>query len=348
MSLHIEGQDCPVCHAHLFDDDDVVFCPVCGTPHHRDCYKAVGHCALEADHGTPRQYAPPEKAPEGEAKRDKANAGQTGKKCPRCGENCMPDTLFCPRCGQNLSGNPAGGPSGYNPYNGQGYPGAGPQGGPYQNAGGPPPFGGFGPVMPDPYGGVSPDEDIDGIPAGDMAKFVAANTQHYLPRFKRMGERARSSWNWAAFLFPSGWLFFRKCYKPGILVLLISFISTVLYMPIQIFMNDITSALPTSVSYMEYYDAILLHIGEAGAFSWAALGVGLLLALTLRIFIGAYGDYIYKRHVVHTIRKIKSDENLLEDYEENLLRKGGVNPLMLLVALMASNWFSALMVMLLL
>lgn len=345
MSLHVEGQDCPVCHAHLFDDDDVVFCPVCGAPHHRDCYKAVGHCALEADHGTPRQYTRPEEASKEDAKRERETDGrQGGKTCPRCGESCAPDTLFCPRCGQNFSGGTAGGQSGYNPYYGQGRQ----HGGPYQNTGGTPPFGGYGPVMPDPYGGVSPDEEIDGIPAGDMAKFVTANPQHYLPRFKRMRPKARSSWNWAAFLFPSGWLFFRKCYKPGILVLLISFISTVLYMPIQIFMNDITSALPTSVSYVEYYDTILLHMGEAGVFSWVALGLGLLLALTLRIFIGAFGDYLYKKHVVHSIRKIKSDENLLEDYEGNLLRKGGVNPLMLLVALMASNWFSALMVMLLL
>ena len=56
MSLSVEGQKCPVCHAYLFDDDDVVFCPVCGAPHHRDCYNAIGHCALEDKHGTDEQY----------------------------------------------------------------------------------------------------------------------------------------------------------------------------------------------------------------------------------------------------------------------------------------------------
>ena len=30
MSFNIEGEQCPVCHAYLFEDDDVVFCPECG------------------------------------------------------------------------------------------------------------------------------------------------------------------------------------------------------------------------------------------------------------------------------------------------------------------------------
>ncbi|MCI8360232.1 MAG: DUF2628 domain-containing protein [Clostridiales bacterium] len=337
MSLHMEGQDCPVCHAHLFDDDDAVFCPVCGAPHHRDCYKALGHCALEADHGTPRQYVRPSEASAEKRQQEKEAAG---KACPRCGASCASDMLFCPRCGQSFS-NPADGQAAYPPP-------YGPAGGPYQNAGGPPPFGGYGPVRPDPFGGVSPDEEIDGLPAGDIARFVAANTQHYLPRFKRMHPKAKSSWNWAAFFFPGGWLFFRKCYKPGILALLVSFISTVLYMPMQIFMNDITASLPTTISYMEYYDALMLHMGEAGAFAWAAFGLSLLLALCLRIFAGAFGDYIYKKHVLGAIRNIKADESLREDYQGNLLHKGGVNPLMLLVAFMASNWFSALLAMFLL
>ena len=61
MGFSVEGQSCPVCHAYLFDEDDVVICPVCGAPHHRDCYAHVGHCALEHLHGTDEQYSPPEK-----------------------------------------------------------------------------------------------------------------------------------------------------------------------------------------------------------------------------------------------------------------------------------------------
>ena len=346
MSLHVEGQDCPVCSAHLFDDDDVVFCPICGAPHHRECYKAVGHCAFEADHGTPRQYERPAPHTEPENDAPPKKEARADKTCPHCGKPCAKDTLFCPNCGQNLSGGPANGSqAGYNPYGQAGQQPYGQPGGqgPYQNTGAPP-FGGYGPVMPDPYGGVNPEEEIDGVPAKDMAKFVTANTQRYIPKFKKLHAKANGSWNWAAFLFPSGWLFFRKCYKPGILALLLSFISSALFMPIQIFMNDVMSSLPTKVSTMDAYAAMMQHMGEAGTFAWVTLGVGLLLSLTVRIIFGVYADAIYKRRVISGIQKIKSSEDLLEDYEGNLLRKGGVNFIMLLVALMASNWFSSMLV----
>lgn len=48
---------CVRCKAYLFDEDDVVFCPVCGAPHHRECYNALGHCALEELHGTEKEYS---------------------------------------------------------------------------------------------------------------------------------------------------------------------------------------------------------------------------------------------------------------------------------------------------
>ena len=56
MSNDINGKKCAGCGAYLFDEDDVVFCPVCGAPHHRECYNSKGKCAFESLHGTDRQY----------------------------------------------------------------------------------------------------------------------------------------------------------------------------------------------------------------------------------------------------------------------------------------------------
>ena len=56
MSLKTEGVTCARCHAYLFPEDDIVYCPVCGAPHHRECYNELGHCALEELHGTDKQY----------------------------------------------------------------------------------------------------------------------------------------------------------------------------------------------------------------------------------------------------------------------------------------------------
>lgn len=57
MSLNKQGCSCARCKAYLFSEDDVVYCPVCGAPHHRECYNAIGHCALEDFHGTSEEYS---------------------------------------------------------------------------------------------------------------------------------------------------------------------------------------------------------------------------------------------------------------------------------------------------
>ena len=341
MSLHVEGQDCPVCGAHLFDDDDVVFCPICGAPHHRDCFNSVGHCALEAYHGTPQQYKrPSERGQTGPDAEGGIPRDRMGKTCPRCGKSCTSNTLFCPYCGQNLGGGPADSRGGQ-PFSNEGPEGHYGHEGGFPN-GGPPPFGGYSPVMPqaDPYGGVQPEEKIDGVPAKDVAKFVGSNTQRYLPKFKSLTGKSKSSWNWAAFLFPSGWLFFRKCYKPGLLVLLLSFASTMFSIPMQVFISSVAGALPTSATTADLYAALMQNLGNAGVFAWITQGASLLLSLGIRIVIGIWGDSIYKGHVISSILKIQKADDLLEDYDAALIHKGGVNPLMLLVAFLASQWCS--------
>lgn len=45
-----ENESCPVCHRQFEDGDDIVVCPECGTPHHRQCYSLAGHCANEGLH----------------------------------------------------------------------------------------------------------------------------------------------------------------------------------------------------------------------------------------------------------------------------------------------------------
>ena len=54
---YFEGLSCPVCNNPFVSDDDIVVCPQCGLPHHRECWKSIGQCFEHAKHGTSQQWS---------------------------------------------------------------------------------------------------------------------------------------------------------------------------------------------------------------------------------------------------------------------------------------------------
>lgn len=53
------GITCPACNSFFCDNDDVVVCPECGTPMHRECYEKAGKCINADKHGTGFSWKPP-------------------------------------------------------------------------------------------------------------------------------------------------------------------------------------------------------------------------------------------------------------------------------------------------
>lgn len=54
------NQNCPVCSKSFSADDDIVVCPLCGTPHHRECYKQNGECGNYDKHNEGFRWSPTE------------------------------------------------------------------------------------------------------------------------------------------------------------------------------------------------------------------------------------------------------------------------------------------------
>ncbi|MEG1178962.1 MAG: RING finger protein [Oscillospiraceae bacterium] len=48
--MRYECLPCPVCNSIFGEKDDIVVCPICGTPHHRGCWQKTGNCANKAKH----------------------------------------------------------------------------------------------------------------------------------------------------------------------------------------------------------------------------------------------------------------------------------------------------------
>jgi hypothetical protein len=57
--LDYKGVECPVCKNRFSENDDIVVCPDCGTPHHRECWFSVSHCFNEDKHGEGFEFENP-------------------------------------------------------------------------------------------------------------------------------------------------------------------------------------------------------------------------------------------------------------------------------------------------
>ena len=97
------SEKCPVCGKEFCRDDDIVVCPDCGTPHHRECYKQLGHCANEEKHGSfewSESFSTGNMS--GAAEPQSVPAGTEAAICPYCGTKNPAGGRYCVNCGAPL------------------------------------------------------------------------------------------------------------------------------------------------------------------------------------------------------------------------------------------------------
>lgn len=288
--------DCPVCSQPLSDGQDIVVCPECGAPYHLDCYKKEQKCIFSELHEKGEEW----KAPHKEEKFD----GKIEFRCSRCGTVNPPEGIFCQVCGSQLNhANQENGQPVSQPFP----PNMGTNGTPNNQ------FSPFEmPLNPfvSPFGNVSPDEDIDGIPAKEMAIFVGRNTHYFLPRFKQLAQSKGKAkiLNWSAFLFTGGYFLYRKMYLQGILLLLLNL---VLSIPSTL---STLATMGTTMSGMSFLSesqslAIMMAIN--------------IITLGIRFFCGFMANTLYKKHVEKKIIQIKENTQGNEELFLTTLRKKG-------------------------
>lgn len=305
MSLTVEGQKCPVCNGYMFDEDDIVFCPKCGAPHHRECYHAVGHCGLEQFHNTENEYQRPkdDKKTAQPENKDKTRDIVIKVRCTSCGEEFYANEEQCPRCGA-----PAPAPVMYTPFGT--------------------------PINFDPLGGVPKECKLeDGTSANEVANYTAVNSPRYVKKFFSLSKKQRTSWNWASFFLPGAWFFYRKTYFPGILFFILTVITTLLSSAWQYALGDITfSTTNEMAAYLAQHPEIF--------YSWpgAISLIGSVLNLVLRIFSGIFGDWLYRSSALERIKQAKEDNDSEDSEPIRIRKKGGVNLFLGLLMYMAVNW----------
>lgn len=306
------GLECPVCGKTFTEqDDDIVVCPECGAPHHRDCYTAHGRCGCAEQHGTDQAW-------------DKqAHTAEKKKPCPHCQGLNEENAVFCVHCGKAIGQPPPP------PY---GAPGQAPSGGAYQRPGPNP----YGPGTPmDVLNNMKPEDDLGGVTAGEIAKVVRVNSRYYLFVFSRILNQNKNRFNFAAFLLGGIWMLYRKQYKTGLIYTAInlalhvasSLASLLWTAPI---LENISQSLGITSSTV-FTDALMQQVTAAvKTLSPGTLCLFFLpllfsaLRLAMNVFLGIKANRWYMKHCIHTVKEIREKYSVSEQ-DTAYMRWGGIN-----------------------
>lgn len=298
MFFH-ENEKCPVCDSFFSADDDIVICPICGTPHHRACYNQLGHCANAAEHKNGFVYTAAQqdkKEIENEADVNTAvnsnadsrqnNINNSNKTvCQKCGSEINKNAPFCCYCGEKQSDPQYDKQPQFNPV-----------------------FAGSAVSDYDDNG-----ETIDGKSVKDIAAAVRTNKTRFINKF-RQGRKL--SWNWGGFFFGAYYLFFRKMYKEGIVAMAVGLISSLLVNGMYVEqMAAFNSFLSQHYEELQNYNEMMSGGSEALAVQMMdvmqplvpavmiLMGVNIIISLVVALF----ADSMYKRKVMSVISKVDKD-----------------------------------------
>lgn len=291
------GVKCFKCKKTFTENDDIIVCPECGTPYHRECYFEEGKCI---------NYELHEKHETFSTETEKAKSAGISVRCPVCETENPPLSLFCRKCGMPLSNNtPEDMKNASQNKNFE-----------YENYGNTFGFEAFKINFSDPLCGLNPEEDFDGVSARELADFIGENVYYYLPIFKRMKDVGyKISLNLSAMFIPTFYYAYRKMKLFSILSLML-----------QIFISIPTFIMMLHTDFMR--NSLLISFAnsfnvESGAFQFLYNFAGF-LSWMLIFFTGTFSNRLYYRHAVNAIKKIKSksDDNVIR---ERIKKAGSVS-----------------------
>ncbi len=296
--MNYKNSLCDGCGLRFQEDDDIVVCPECGTPQHRECYKLNNRCVNEHKHISGFDWSGSYTAPAIEA----APATESDKlPCPSCGHLNSADAKICENCSMKLI------------VFGMNLAEAAKENEELKKAPDevpdyPPPFAlgqgeGFeynseapvADVQPQPDYGQNSQQKVENTKQYLLFRFIGANASRFINAFRKIDSRSGFTFNWAAFFFGPYWFFYRKLYKSGIIFMTLSVIVSIVFSPsLSQSLEGYADALDKGTPLQE----IITLYPDVIAFYAVNIALSLLAALV------AYP--LYKKHAESSIDKIVS------------------------------------------
>ena len=270
--MNLSFISCPYCGLPFREDQDVVVCPDCGTPAHRTCYKTLGHCINEEDHGDGFSWKVPDEIKIIQDTVDEAKAAKAQEPVQQA--SAQPDAApFNPLR--------MGGP--YGAY--QSFSKA--EDGSYRNT----------------YKVIDGNDLIGEYTAEEYGLVVQKNMHKFIPKFMMIEKEDRIiSWNWAAFFFPYFWLAYRKMYGLAIAVAIISLI-----IPVT-FVDKVADYYTESMSIVAEIQTGEAEENAAMPDTPTVLRVQEYISLFIEVSLALFANYLYKLHCDKLLKKAQDLE----------------------------------------
>lgn len=295
------NQKCTHCDKLFEKDDDVVVCPVCGTPQHRACYEENNQCINFNKHAEGFVWSADDTTT------DSSQADNDFTICSNCGTKNSGDSFFCKHCSNPLTDAV---PNSQNVFYGN-------TTNSNENIQG----------MPFVISqlALDPNKEIaDDVKLSEAQKYVKNNTLLYSLVFKRLKDHNKGRFNFAAFIFTGGWFLYRKQYLLGtiltVLFALCTITSNLLYNPVLAMLETYNLIIDGTILYDQIYilsqnqQLLFLAFLAASLFEWV-----------LMIVSGLIANRCYYKHVVKKVRQTKNKFSTEDEVNKHLEKTGGVN-----------------------
>lgn len=319
--MHFYNESCDGCQNPLLQQEDIVTCPICGTPQHRSCWVAEGKCVNAARHADGFVWHPHAEegpTPDADAAQPNGQSRPQGAPCPVCGQLNPEEALVCSQCGNSLI---AGGPIP------PGFANTAQSQNPFLFA-----------VKEDPQ------EKIDGATVGDIAIYVQSRAYTYIPKFKKIAEkRKRLSWNWGAFFFGYNWFFYRKLYAIGALFMALMLGLSLFSAPA---MNQLAEAMTAYSDLLLQQNVAQAQLDLAYSAIWAGYQAALpfvAISLLVSALCALIANQYYQRKVIREVKSIRTHAPQDAIYQNIALRRGGVSFGAALGSILLARVFSSLL-----
>lgn len=299
-AMKFTDESCFSCGRKFDEKDDIVVCPECGTPYHRECYAQSGDCINTQLHENGGKWK--SSAAEKEKTQNEAIVI-----CPMCMQPNSVNDEICSKCGYRLKENDASSS---------------------HEAGGIKPeaiFGDSDNPFFKPYLGFNPEEDLGGATLKEVSDFVDSNTLYYVPLFKKMKDAGtKVSLNLSSFLFPYFYFANRKMWLWGILTAIISII---LELPATLY------TLGAADMSWPYFQDVVNVLASKENILLAASEACAMISWIFRLVVCFFANWLYFRFTVRSIKKIKLNNGGHAE-QSKLKAAGGVKPLNMIYMLL--------------